>query len=180
LSASLTLSALDECAHHHQQGRDCYGGGEADESLCASDDDDAFFLATPSAIVAEREERQYCTKQRKLFQAASSSDCGVNSNRYGRHQYPVASLASSTGLAASSTSLLGIGFVASSSSLPALDVPRREESYGSIGMAIDPSINVDDGELASGRDLVTPPAMLCAQSPPPLSPRRGPSSMKAS
>ena len=137
-------------------------------SLSASDDEDAFFLVPPSKL-ADRDEGKHRSKQRRL-------QCSFEAEK---RRF---SFSSSVGHA-SNASLLGMGFVPSTTSLhglcssnslrgqdasATLGIQKREESSGSIGLALDQAPNPDEG-----RALMTPPVMPEAKSPPPLSPRPG-------
>lgn len=139
------------------------GGNNDGDSLSASDDEEAFFLATPATIHEERQCHQ--VKQRKLAPGRLS----------------MASLGSSA--LASNTSLRGMNFVTSSTSLRGMDDKDcskppsncvagilREESQVSIGLNLESSHPTEAKETTE-RDLVTPPVMTQAKSPPPLSPR---------
>jgi len=144
------------------------GLGDAETgSLSDSDDDEPFLLAPPSAIEEEKRMQQDHVKQRKPFQGRRSSSQGRLSITSSAHP--------------SDASLLGVGLVNSNASLFAMDknssscskFPRpssndagnlnREESLASIGLALEGTTD--------GRDLITPPVMKQARSPPPLSPR---------
>jgi hypothetical protein len=118
------------------------------ESLCTSDDEDAFFLVPPSAIVAERNDNQHRAKQRRLYSSTTP-----NESSKGRLS------AGSPSAQASSSSLRGMGFVLSSGSL---------QDDSSIGLALEPSATTEEDLTVTGRDLVTPPIMQQASSPPPL------------
>lgn len=159
-------------------------GGADDDSLSASDDDDeTFFLAAPSVIHEEKQASVHQIKHRK-----------IRAPDEGFHSRP--SFASTVAsLRASNTSLRGMNFVTSCTSLDKevahkpgvigvteLHVPgmRRPDSEMSIGLPLEgnnaPSAEESSGLQGGGRssaarDLVTPPVMTQPESPPPLSPR---------
>jgi hypothetical protein len=147
-----TAECMDEGVGHH---------GNDDDSLSASDDDDeAFFLATPLAIQEEKQSTLQQSKHRKL------RDQSYTSLR--SHQ----SLASSNIMQASSTSLRGMNFVTSSTSLDKIGSKlssgalclgpvsslKRQDSQTSIGLTLEGT------NAPSNEESATKGAMTCGRS----------------
>jgi len=154
-------------------------------SLSGSDDDEPFLLAAPGTIIEEKLQASSRRNRRRR-----SHICGERSELPSSSRPPTM-----PATATSSASLMGMNFVFSNSNIDRSNMEmklpdstgagtmRPSESYGSFG-----SLKRDDSMLSfglafedegsssrnfenRGRDLITPPVMMDAQSPPPLSPR---------
>ncbi len=153
---------------------------EVETESLSDGDDDEFFLAVPSSLVEEKHSEAGRTVRRSKLPRLLNGHPGN----------PIRNHTSMTSFGSQNT-LLGTGYVMSSSSLRGMDAlsnqlifsectgtsvngytMERVGSMTSIGLDLDRPSEKHNVPFA-GRDLVTPPVMLEPSQPPALSPRFG-------
>lgn len=172
-------------------------GSEVDTESLSDGDDDEFFLAAPSSLVEEKQidvgrnaVRQ--SKQPRLLHTDGSKSQSIR-NYASMTSFGSQNTLLGTGFAMSNTSLRGMDAssnqVGMSAQLPSQHqsslifsectgtsvngcTMERVGSMASIGLDLDHPMERGNAPFVS-RDLVTPPVMLEASQPPPLSPRFG-------
>jgi hypothetical protein len=152
-------------------------------SLSDSDDDnEPFLLAAPGIIIDEKLQASHRQFRQRRWRVPKTT---------GSAAIAMPPVIRSTDHNASCSSLFGTEFLPSSSELFGMDksnssngnlqlsesmsslqrgLLKRDESP--LGLAIDETNYCGINDSSSGRDLITPPIMLQAHSPPPLSPRQ--------